>query len=34
MLEDFVRYRPAADQQPAGFRGVKFWLAERNAYRI
>jgi CDP-glycerol glycerophosphotransferase len=32
MHEDFVQYRPAAYQRPAGFRGVKFWLVERNAY--
>jgi CDP-glycerol glycerophosphotransferase len=32
MHEDFVRYRPAAYQRPAGARGVKFALVERNAY--
>jgi hypothetical protein len=32
MHEDFVRYRPAGYRHPAGFRGVKFKLAERNAY--
>jgi CDP-glycerol glycerophosphotransferase len=30
--EDFVRYRPAGYRHPPGFRGVKFRLAERNAY--
>jgi len=32
MHEDFVRYRPAAYRRPAGARGVKFALVERNAY--
>jgi CDP-glycerol glycerophosphotransferase len=32
MHEDFARYRPAGYRHPPGVRGVKFRLAERNAY--
>jgi CDP-glycerol glycerophosphotransferase len=32
MHEDFVRYRPAGYQHPAGARGAKMRLVERNAY--
>jgi CDP-glycerol glycerophosphotransferase len=34
MHEDFARYRPADYRNPSGFRGVKFWLVERNAYGL
>ena len=34
MHEDFVRYRPPGYRHPPGFRGVKFRLAERNAYLL
>jgi CDP-glycerol glycerophosphotransferase len=33
MHEDFLRYRPAAYQHPAGARGAKLRLVERGAYR-
>ena len=33
MHEDFQRYRPASYQHPAGPRGAKLRLVERNAYR-
>jgi len=32
MHADFVRYRPAGYRHPAGVRGAKFRLIERNAY--
>ena len=32
MHADFIRYRPAGYQHPAGARGIKFRLVERNAY--
>jgi CDP-glycerol glycerophosphotransferase len=34
MHEDFVRYRPPGYRLPPGWRGVKFWLVERNAYPL
>lgn len=33
MHKDFCRWRPAGYRYPAGARGVKFRLVERNAYR-
>jgi len=32
MHDDFARYRPAGYRHPAGARGAKFRLVERNAY--
>jgi CDP-glycerol glycerophosphotransferase len=33
MHDDFIAYRPAAYHPPGGFRGLKYRLIERNAYR-
>ena len=29
-----MRHRPPGYRHPPGVRGVKFWLVERNAYRM